>query len=634
MKANEVHDLLQLELLDAVFCNIDSVWGRYLGNVMSDTRRKEVLQGWSNHPNFTDAQFVPWVVKTLNECAAAALRGHDVRTSITTGPSGLDLPLAAQRMHHWVDTKSKPFPGAYCTTRRPDFVLVSVKYQKVSELTWKRIHVVGEHQSKGKSELKCILQLADYASQMFAHQGTRIFVPAILTSNKSPEVKLMVFDRAGAIVSTAMALDVMLPEIAAAYVCMSKAELGYDEKSIKSYGANFAVLLPSGVEAVLKEELCRRPGIVCRGTFCSVAIPRDVNLPAVVVKWSWRAKSRKSEGALLELAKRRRVICIARHIAHIDVGDIDLLSRGGIKPTEPPVKFAATASPTSSRQASGASNCGALQSAAQAWTSATHNHQSEINNRIAELNRVYTQIITTPVGIPIEKCTTAVEVAEALLGALVGHASLFFQGNILHRDVSISNIMYTGATTPFPLLPDELASYAAFLPPGPIHGFLIDLDYAIEYPPVDRCGAPHRTGTLPFMSIRVLRNKPHRYRDDLESFLYVLLWICIVPSKGPPPGSILARWLEGQKAVIAGYKYYQMHDAEEFEELLGMVRLQYLPLVELARKWHGLLFKQEIEWDAAEAAQAEIFGEGGANMKGFVLARNACWEVLRGLGRR
>ncbi|POG61764.1 hypothetical protein GLOIN_2v1426031, partial [Rhizophagus irregularis DAOM 181602=DAOM 197198] len=37
----------------------------------------------------------------------------------------------------------------------------------------------------------------------------------------------------------------------------------------------------------------------------------------------------------------------------------------------------------------------------------------------------------------------------------------------------------------------------------------------------------HRTGTLPFMAIEILKhNAEHTFQHDLESFFYVLCWIC------------------------------------------------------------------------------------------------------------
>ncbi|KAH7325241.1 hypothetical protein B0J17DRAFT_633180 [Rhizoctonia solani] len=86
------------------------------------------------------------------------------------------------------------------------------------------------------------------------------------------------------------------------------------------------------------------------------------------------------------------------------------------------------------------------------------------------------------------------------------HHALFKRG-ILHCDISIGNLMYDPITQ---------------------EPYLIDADLGKK---VDKLGAPssnHRTGTLPFMAIDLLVEVPpaHLYRHDLESFFYVLVWIC------------------------------------------------------------------------------------------------------------
>ena len=53
-----------------------------------------------------------------------------------------------------------------------------------------------------------------------------------------------------------------------------------------------------------------------------------------------------------------------------------------------------------------------------------------------------------------------------------------------------------------------------------VRGFLIDLDYAIDIRRLENSGAHHRTGTLHFMAIDVLKAKSHNYIHDIESFLY------------------------------------------------------------------------------------------------------------------
>lgn len=57
--------------------------------------------------------------------------------------------------------------------------------------------------------------------------------------------------------------------------------------------------------------------------------------------------------------------------------------------------------------------------------------------------------------------------------------------------------------------------------------FLIDLDLAIETSRSVASGAKGRTGTRAFMAIGVLLGEQHSFRHDLESFFWVLFWICI-----------------------------------------------------------------------------------------------------------
>ena len=85
---------------------------------------------------------------------------------------------------------------------------------------------------------------------------------------------------------------------------------------------------------------------------------------------------------------------------------------------------------------------------------------------------------------------------------------LFTNGDILHRDISENNVIITD--------PSEANGFT---------GMLIDLDLA-KVVGSERSGARHQTGTVEFMAIQVLQKAAHTYRHDLESFFYVLLWIC------------------------------------------------------------------------------------------------------------
>ncbi|KAJ1718688.1 hypothetical protein LPJ61_006511, partial [Coemansia biformis] len=88
------------------------------------------------------------------------------------------------------------------------------------------------------------------------------------------------------------------------------------------------------------------------------------------------------------------------------------------------------------------------------------------------------------------------------LGALAGC-------NILHRDISDSNIMFTR---------DKY---------GNVCGVLIDLDNAVDAERAQIDKRPICTGTLPFMSVNNLEQSDavRKMVDELESMLYLLIWM-------------------------------------------------------------------------------------------------------------
>ncbi|EXX72272.1 hypothetical protein RirG_070830 [Rhizophagus irregularis DAOM 197198w] len=80
----------------------------------------------------------------------------------------------------------------------------------------------------------------------------------------------------------------------------------------------------------------------------------------------------------------------------------------------------------------------------------------------------------------------------------------------------------------------------------------------------------HRTGTLPFMAIEILKhNAEHTFQHDLESFFYVLCWICCEyeGSRGKLRASDcgrknLMKWVEGSPETIGTIKSGMILDFE------------------------------------------------------------------------
>ncbi|KKZ59808.1 hypothetical protein EMCG_00851 [[Emmonsia] crescens] len=71
--------------------------------------------------------------------------------------------------------------------------------------------------------------------------------------------------------------------------------------------------------------------------------------------------------------------------------------------------------------------------------------------------------------------------------------------------------------------------------------FLIDLDLAIRVQRDGSSGARGKTGTRAFMAIGVLYGEKHCFMHDLESFFWVLFWMCI-HYDGPGKGRVVKQF--------------------------------------------------------------------------------------------
>ncbi|KGQ02581.1 hypothetical protein BBAD15_g12207 [Beauveria bassiana D1-5] len=117
---------------------------------------------------------------------------------------------------------------------------------------------------------------------------------------------------------------------------------------------------------------------------------------------------------------------------------------------------------------------------------------------------------------------------------------------------------------------------------------LIDLDLAKERNS-GPSGARHQTGTVQFMAIEVLRGVDHTYRHDLESFFYVLIWMCArcawdevkrfrKEGETAPEESLLRKWEIGSFKDIASAKMGHMtvnsleDIMKEFPESFDMIK--------------------------------------------------------------
>jgi serine/threonine protein kinase len=152
-------------------------------------------------------------------------------------------------------------------------------------------------------------------------------------------------------------------------------------------------------------------------------------------------------------------------------------------------------------------------------------------------NRVHRRVILRDYGKPIYKASSRAGLLAALEGCIEGHESLRKAG-LLHRDISINNLMINED--------DDNPSWPSFL---------IDLDLAIKEQREATSGARGKTGTRAFMAIGVLLGEPHSFMHDLESFFWVLFWICIHYDR------------RNEGRVVPRFEKWNYIDTEELAEL-------------------------------------------------------------------
>ena len=149
-------------------------------------------------------------------------------------------------------------------------------------------------------------------------------------------------------------------------------------------------------------------------------------------------------------------------------------------------------------------------------------------------------------------------------------------------------------------------------------GFLIDLDLAIKTSDDHASGAPGKTGTKIFMAIGALLGDPHSFMHDLESFFWVLFWICIHYDGLDEKGKVKRR-------IVPKYEKWNFAGTEELaDSKIGRIskgRFESLdrdftdyckPLIPCLKELHREVFPNGSRWFTK---QQELYSE----MKGILV---------------
>ncbi|KAJ8131717.1 hypothetical protein O1611_g1910 [Lasiodiplodia mahajangana] len=441
-----------------------------------------------------------------------------------------------------------------------------------STFWYKDVLVFGEQKksydtSRFKEDL---LQLARRVRCIFADQPTRRFVHAF--SFCDSKMELWVFDRSGAYSSGPFDIHDEPDKFARAlvgYTTMDNDTMGLNTFIKQEDGYRYITLDGANdkeTKVWLASAIVRQKAIVGCGTTCYTT--QDGH----VAKFSWVPDKRKLEVEQLKLAERRGVKGVARVVAHRQITTIAEMREGLEFPK--PHKFpdgavyfhdlllstvSASTSGTKHKLSSGHTSDNASGFKRQKFNSQKSKLTKDVSAQLSIgkdkpilytpgeglwENRIYSCLVVSPAGRVISDFRTTEELLESMRDAIKAHQSLYMTGNILHRDISPNNIIITKPETA-----------------DGFKGMLIDLDQA-KVRDSGTSEAQRQIGTLPFMAIEVLRKADHTYRHDLESFFYVLLWLCARQSwsnrfagkEEPPEESLLWGWEIGSFKDIARVK--------------------------------------------------------------------------------
>ncbi|KAJ2079393.1 hypothetical protein H4R24_003808 [Coemansia sp. RSA 988] len=123
------------------------------------------------------------------------------------------------------------------------------------------------------------------------------------------------------------------------------------------------------------------------------------------------------------------------------------------------------------------------------------------------LRRLHRRMASGPVGTPLQSLRSEHDVVVVLADAMQSHAEILRHAGVLHRDVSLNNVM-------------AVRSGAH----GRLRGMLIDFDHAVDAAAPRNTRTPGNVGTGPFMSIANLEglDVPRTAADDWEALVCLL----------------------------------------------------------------------------------------------------------------
>ncbi len=587
-----------------------------------DTRLYTKGSGWTEWPPSAKEDLVlEWLQDLMKRFVAWANGVHPAASrQIYKGPSTyLDGSPIKRKMDVGVMACHRQSETDHGKTHKP-------------KSKWAHMLVTGELKSNPieDGQEPAWLDLATYAREVFRTQDRRFVLGFTLCGYM---MRLWHFDRSGSSASSSFDINrdgLKFVRVMLGYHLMNDKQLGLDPTIQQSDSQRYVeITRDDQIERLFLTEEIRKQAVVAgRATACWRAYcDGDKSKEPLVVKDSWQYEERPEEGELIKEATDKGVRNIAQYYHHetVRVGGknddtIENVRRGLMKTCgrtrfkqrllyEPEVSASASESPgkavagrsrsqsqSKSHSLSRKRSSSTAQMAPPASFKRSCSSFESSNPRSPIHNRVHRRVITRDFGKPIYEASSLVAIINGFIGIIkgedlimniesiadfiLGHESLLNAG-ILHRDVSIGNIMLTENE-------DD--------------GFLIDLDLAVKTSNDRASGAPSKTGTKIFMAIGALLGEPHSFMHDLESFFWVLFWICIHYDGRNERGDVKRRivpkyekWNYAGTEDLAMTKLGQISE-EIFDTVDDYFTNHCKPLLPCLKELHRVVFPRGRRW--------------------------------------
>ncbi|OTB13531.1 hypothetical protein K445DRAFT_320070 [Daldinia sp. EC12] len=495
---------------------------------------------------------------------------------------------------------NKPLDGS--TARRK--IDIAILSHPAALTDWSQILIPGELKSSAKEDRHtgAWFDIGKHVREVFFTQDTRRFVLAFTLCESL--MRVWEFDRLGGIASAQFDINkdgLQFVSTILGFLWMDEKSLGFDPTFVPLNGGRYIDIIRNGTpeRIVINEVMTRMPCIAGRASTCWKAHPEEDPSTTLVIKDSWQYPERDVEGELLREVTEKGVCNVARYYHHETVyvndnaDDVQHGIRNGLDITKASNYSAQSLNTPRISQKRSSSQTGAhlplsKRPRSESPLKVDLLHPSPLPNRIRR------RVIVRDYGRNIYEASSRVALLAALEGCIEGHKSLHEAG-ILHRDVSINNLLINESNNN---------------PSWP--GFLIDLDLAIKEQRESASGAKGMTGTRAFMAIGVLRGRQHSFEHDLESFFWVLFWICI-HYNGPKEERVVSefdKWNVIGTSELATLKRGTIADETDFIEIITQSFTPYYkPLIPWVNKLRRVVFDKQGADSALYSRMQEVLRE-------------------------